>query len=108
VPAIVTNAIKRWPSLAKLTAKHHNGVYVYRLAILSRHRCGHCRDSPVRAHKAANFPRLSVRDMDFLRSVTLSKLQNIVQEEPTELVAFALNDLPQMRTRSYRALMVDL
>jgi hypothetical protein len=83
-------------------------AHVGYLAILSRHRCGHCRGRPVRAHKATSVPRLDVRSMALLRAVALPELQNISQEEPAELVAFAVNNLPQMRTRSNQALMVDL
>jgi hypothetical protein len=45
--------------------------------------------------------------MDLLRSIALPELQNIVQEKPAELVAFALYNLPQMWTRSNPTLMVD-
>jgi hypothetical protein len=81
-------------SLAKLTAKHYHIAHVDCLAILSWNCSRHFGDGNVCGHKATNFPRRDVRDMDFLRSVALSELQNFVQEEPDELVAFALNNLP--------------
>jgi hypothetical protein len=46
--------------------------------------------------------------MVVLRIFALPELQGIVQEEPAELVAFALNNLPQMWTRPNPTLMVDL
>jgi hypothetical protein len=93
--------------LRSLALSNNMSTHVYCLAILSRPRCRISRGRSVRAHKATNFPRLVFRRMAILRAVALPELQNIVQEEPVELVAFTVNNLPQMRTRSNPPLMVD-
>jgi hypothetical protein len=95
------------PSLAKLAAQHYRFVHVYCLAILSWHCRRLDRSGDVASYKAIHFPRRHVRDMDFLHSVALSELQNAVSEESSKLVAFALNNLPQMWTRSNPAIMVS-